>query len=76
VGDPLIWDRAQVDQAVIVSKDEDFMAQWLLSAQPVSLIWIRKGNCSNRALMEWLGPLWPDAISRLESGEKLVELRA
>lgn len=73
--DPLIWERARNEHAVIISKDEDFVDRWLLSDQPVSLVWIRKGNCSNRALLTWLEPLWPDAVKRLEQGEKLIELR-
>jgi hypothetical protein len=42
-----------------------------LSNQPVSLVWIRKGSRSNRALLAWLELLWPDAVKRLEQGEKL-----
>lgn len=72
----MIWQRANAEQAVIVSKDEDFVDRWLVSSQPVALVWIRKGNCSNRALVAWLEPLWPDVVRRLEQGEKLIELRA
>ena len=74
--DPIIWERAQNDKAVIISKDEDFVDHWILSSQPVPLIWIRKGNCSNNALLAWLEPLWPDALKRLEQGDRLIELRA
>lgn len=74
--DPEIWERARAEDTVIISKDEDFVDHWLLSAQPVQLVWIRKGNCSNRTLLAWLEPLWGDAVKRLEQGEKLVELRA
>jgi hypothetical protein len=38
-------------------------------------VWIRKGNCSNDALMTWLEPLWPETVKRLEQGERLIELR-
>jgi predicted nuclease of predicted toxin-antitoxin system len=74
--DPVIWQRAQREQTIIISKDEDFVDHWLLSAEPVQLVWVRKGNCSNHALLAWLKPLWPDAVKRLEQGEKLIELRA
>jgi predicted nuclease of predicted toxin-antitoxin system len=73
--DPVIWERARTGPFVIVSKDEDFVDHWLLSDQPVALVWVRKGNCSNRALLAWLEPLWPDVVKRLEQGELLVELR-
>ena len=71
-----IWEYARSEKAVIVSKDEDFVDRWLLSDRPVALIWIRKGNCSNQALLAWLEPLWPDIVMRLEQGEQLIELRA
>jgi len=74
--DPVIWERARNERAVIISKDEDFVDQWLLSAEPVQLVWVRKGNCSNRALLSWLEPLWADAVKRLEQGERFIELRA
>ena len=74
--DPGIWERARSANAVIISKDEDFVDHWLLSSDPVQLVWIRKGNCSNRALFDWIEPLWQDAVKRLEQGEKFIELRA
>ncbi len=74
--DSIIWTHAQKEKAVIISKDEDFADRWLLSDEAVALVWIRKGNCSNRALISWIEPLWPDVLRRLEQGEKLIELRA
>lgn len=74
--DPAIWERARTEDTVIISKDEDFVDHWILSDQPVSLVWIRKGNCSNRALLAWLEPLWPDVVKRLDQGEKFIELRS
>lgn len=73
IGRRFLWDG---EEAVIISKDEDFVDRWLLSDQPVPLVWIRKGNCSNEALLAWIEPLWPDVVKRLEQGEKLIELRA
>ena len=74
--DPVIWERARIEKTIILSKDEDFVHHWLLSAEPVQLVWIRKGNCSNQALLAWLGQLWPDTVKRLEQGERFIELRA
>ncbi len=74
--DPAIWERVRSGRTVIISKDEDFVDHWILSAEPVQLVWVRKGNCSNRALLAWLELLWPDAVKRLEQGEKFIELRA
>jgi predicted nuclease of predicted toxin-antitoxin system len=74
--DSVIWQYAQKEKAIIISKDEDFADRWLLNDDGIALVWIRKGNCSNRALMDWLEPLWPDVLRRLEQGEQLIELRA
>jgi len=71
-----VWESDRRDNAVIISKDEDFVDRLLLDDQPVPLVWIRKGNCSNEALLAWIGPLWPDVMKRLEQGEKFIELRA
>ncbi len=75
VGDPVIWECARNEQAVIISKGEDFVDQWLLSDRPVSFVWVRKGNCSNNALLAWLEPLCPEAVKRLQQEEKFLELR-
>jgi predicted nuclease of predicted toxin-antitoxin system len=70
-----IWDYALANQAAIISKDQDF-AEWLMSSRTAPVIvWLRIGNTSNRALLAWLLPLWPDIISRIESGDNLVEVR-
>jgi predicted nuclease of predicted toxin-antitoxin system len=74
--DSVIWQHARKEKTIIISKDEDFADRWLLNNDGVALLWIRKGNCSNRALMDWLEPLWPDVLRRLEQGEQLIELRA
>jgi predicted nuclease of predicted toxin-antitoxin system len=73
--DGAVWEHARRHDAAIVSKDEDFVDRWLMDKRPVGLIWIRKGNCSNRVLLDWLEPLWPDVLKRLEQGERLIELR-
>jgi predicted nuclease of predicted toxin-antitoxin system len=73
--DPVVWEHARTENAIIISKDEDFVARWLLSQRRVGLVWIRKGNCSNQALMAWFEPLWSETIKRLEQGEQLIELR-
>lgn len=74
--DPVIWERTRKENAVIISKDEDFVDRSLQSDTPVVLSWIRKGNCSNEALLAWFEPLWPETLKRLEQGEHLIELRA
>ncbi len=74
--DSAIWAHALSQQAVLLTKDEDFADRWLLGGQQVPLVWIRLGNCSNTTLLAWLTPLWPEVMARLEQGERIVELRA
>ncbi len=69
-----VWRYADRNDAVIVSKDEDF-AQWVMSGRSgPKVVWLRVGNCTNAELVEWLLPAWPDVVRALESGERLVEV--
>jgi predicted nuclease of predicted toxin-antitoxin system len=74
--DGVVWERARNERAIIISKDEDFADLWSLRGEGVALVWVRKGNCSNRALITWLEPLWPEVLRRLGQGERFIELRA
>lgn len=76
VEDSVIWEHARKEKMIIVSKDEDFVDRWLSKSEGVSLVWIRKGNCSNRALLAWFEPLWPEVLKRLEQGDQFIELQA
>ncbi len=73
-GDAEIWAEASRDDAVIVSRDEDFVA--LVRKGAARLVWVRIGNCTNPALIAAITASWPDIRSRLQQGERLVELRA
>jgi predicted nuclease of predicted toxin-antitoxin system len=73
--DTPIWRYAQEHKAVIMTKDEDF-AEWVRRGRPgPSVVWLRIGNCSKRDLLDWLEPLLPVLIRKLEEGERLVEIR-
>ncbi|WP_020561587.1 DUF5615 family PIN-like protein [Methylosarcina fibrata] len=45
-----VWRYAKDNDFVIVSKDADFYEQSMLRGQPPKVIWIRRGNCTNRQL--------------------------
>ena len=40
----------------------------MADVEPNRIVWLRIGNTSNRALLAWLVPLWPEIISRIEAG--------
>lgn len=44
--DPLVWNYAQKNDFVIVSKDADMHDRSLLLGYPPKVIWVRLGNCS------------------------------
>jgi len=73
--DETIWDYAEEHAAVIVTKDEDFPNRALIESSHPAIVWLRIGNCSRRALLQWFEPLLPDIVSRIESGETLIEIR-
>ncbi len=73
--DDVIWEYALTSQAVVITKDQDFADRMLPSKSAPVIVWLRIGNTSNRALLEWLLPLWPEIVAHLESGERLLEIR-
>ena len=72
--DGAIWAEVQRDNAVVISRDEDFVA---LARNPGSarLIWVRLGNCTNADLLARVEANWSELLDRLEAGDVLVELR-
>ena len=72
--DMVVWRYAEQTGAVVVTKDEDFSHLWLKASRPVPLVWIRVGNCTNKALLQWFAPIWPEICKRLEQGEIFIEL--
>lgn len=72
--DGSIWNFACEHEWVLVTKDEDFVARCLTTSAAPTVIWIRRGNCTNRALFSWLEGLMSDLKERLEAGDKIIEL--
>lgn len=70
-----IWKHAIANRAVIITKDQDF-AEWVRRGRSgPSVVWVRVGNTSRRALLAWFTRILPTLVSDLESGERLVEVR-
>lgn len=72
--DSVIWSYALGCDAVIITKDEDFAVRSYASKIAPVLVWLRIGNCSKKALFAWFEPLLPQIESRLQSGDKLIEI--
>jgi predicted nuclease of predicted toxin-antitoxin system len=71
--DAAIADHAEGANAVLATKDEDFLA--LRLPDRFVLLWLRCGNATNRALFAWLEPRWDEIERLLSEGERFIEAR-
>lgn len=72
--DSEIWKEALSGKFTIVTKDEDFVLRADLASQSPSIVWIRKGNCTNAALLNWFHPLLSQIEKSLAQGSQIVEV--
>lgn len=73
--DSPIWDYAVQNDAIIVTKDEDFPHRLRQSKSAPVIVWLRIGNTSRRALLQWFEVLIPQIEALVTEGEKLIEIR-
>jgi predicted nuclease of predicted toxin-antitoxin system len=71
--DAAIAAYAEANDAVLATKDEDFVA--LRLPDRFVLLWLRCGNATNRALLAWLEPRWDEIERLLSEGERFIEVR-
>ena len=69
-----IFDAAKKADAVVLSKDSDFVSLLERFDSPPKIIWLTCGNTSNANLKNILSKTLQDAIDLLENGEKIVEI--
>ena len=75
VDDSTIWDFAIEHNAVLLTKDEDFPHRFHQSTRTPVVVWLRVGNVSRRAMLNWFSPLLPQIIKLVGEGNRLIELR-
>ncbi len=75
LSDREIWQRARELGSCVVTKDEDFVLLQALDRAGPTIVWIRIGNAVRRVLLRRLPVLWPDVMSAIERGDKIVEVR-
>ncbi len=73
--DKTIWTLARRQARVVVSKDEDFFHLANRAMDRGILIWVRLGNCATSRLLATVGSHLGEIESRIESGERVIELR-
>ncbi len=74
--DQEIFQAARKVNAVVMTKDSDFVLLLERFGPPPQVVWITCGNTSNARLTEILTNTLPRTLELLKSGEKLVEINA
>jgi predicted nuclease of predicted toxin-antitoxin system len=74
--DKEIFQAARRENAIVMTKDSDFVLLLDRLGPPPQVIWVTCGNTSNARLKEILTNTLPKALELLTSGEKLVEINA
>lgn len=69
-----IFEAAKKAQAMIVTKDSDFINLLDRYGSPPQIIWLRCGNTSNERMKSILSKCFPQALALLAAGEDLVEI--
>ena len=69
-----IFEAARKANAIIMSKDSDFLKLIDRFGAPPAIIWITCGNTSNQKMREVLGFSLEKAIALIASGEPIVEI--
>ena len=72
--DRAIFDRARVANAVVMTKDRDFVDLVERLGPPPQVLWITSGNTSNLDMQRILATAWPAASELLRNGDPLVEI--
>lgn len=72
--DPPIFQAARDAEAVVMTKDSDFLVLLDRFGPPPQILWITCGNTSNARLKEVLKTSLPRAVDLLRQGERLVEI--
>ncbi len=73
--DRALWACAIENDAVLITKDEDFATMALFETVSPTIIWIRTGNLRRRELLDWFEPLIDRVTKLITEGNRLIELR-
>jgi len=70
-----IFEAARAAGAVLLTKDRDFVELARQRGDPSRVIWMTRGNTSNRNVFRILDLTFATACKMLESGENVVEIK-
>jgi predicted nuclease of predicted toxin-antitoxin system len=69
-----IFEAAKAQEAIVMTKDSDFVDLVARLGAPPQIIWLTCGNTSNLRPREILSKTLPRALELLAAGETLVEI--
>jgi predicted nuclease of predicted toxin-antitoxin system len=69
-----IFEAARAENAVIMTKDSDFIDLVCRLGTPPQILWLTCGNVTNRNLRKLLSATLPDALKQLRQEEAIVEI--
>ena len=72
--DTEIFEAARITNAVIMTKDSDFIDLVCRLGTPPQILWLTCGNVTNRNLRRLLTATLPDALELLLQGNAIVEI--
>ena len=72
--DAEIFQAAQQQGIVIISKDSDFVEMVSRYGSPPQLIWVTCGNVTNRELHIVFSKTFPEILELLATGQMIVEI--
>ena len=72
--DDEIFKAAKLENAVVVTKDSDFVDLVLRLGAPPQILWITCGNASNQYLQKLFSATFENAHQMLVNGELIVEI--
>lgn len=70
-----IFFKARTADALLVTKDSDFVRMLELHGAPPRVLWLTIGNTSNARIREALVANWPRIVQLIGNGEVLIEIQ-
>jgi predicted nuclease of predicted toxin-antitoxin system len=73
--DSEICRQAELQERIVITKDEDFLYFAKQREARIQVIWVRSGNCRTSALLVAFERSWPRIESCLKAGDRIIEIR-
>lgn len=70
-----VWRHALSVDAVVLTKDADFASLRSSAARGPAVVWLRVGNATTKAMVQWLEPRWSGVEAALKTGRAVIEVR-